>query len=276
MTALSSRYAAYAEDAALAVTLAREAGVQLVALRMALRQAALADEMTSVARQTLGARGDALAQQYLSRALAEARPNDAVLSEEAANDLTRLSAKRVWIIDPLDGTREYAEGDLTRTDWAVHVALVVEGEPVAAAVALPALGLVFDTLSSHAVGPIEPVSARTRIVVSRSRAPALAHSVAARVGAELIPFGSAGAKAMAVVQGHADAYLHAGGLSQWDSCAPVGVALAAGLYASRIDGSPCVYNGADVTMPDLLICRAELANTLLTAIRDATHDANPA
>lgn len=268
MTAPASRYAAYADDAALAVNLAREAGVQL----MALRQAALTDEMSSVPRQKLGARGDALAQQFLSRSLAEARPDDAVLSEEAANDLTRLTAKRVWIIDPLDGTREYAEGDLTRTDWAVHVALVVAGEPVAAVVALPALGLVFDTLSPHAACPVTPVSAPMRIVVSRSRASALAHSVAARVGAELIPHGSAGAKAMAVVQGHADAYLHAGGLSQWDSCAPVGVALAAGLHASRIDGSPCVYNSADVSIPDLLICRVELAEPLLTAIRDATRD----
>ncbi|SUX56217.1 3'(2'),5'-bisphosphate nucleotidase CysQ [Chromobacterium vaccinii] len=211
--------------------------------------------------KALGARGDAESNALILELLRAARPDDGILSEESAPDPARLGERRVWIVDPLDGTREYCEPD--RDDWAVHVALAVDGAPAAAAVALPARGELFSM-------PAPPLAAapegRLKILASRSRPPALAERVAARLGAELAPMGSAGAKAMAVLRGEAHAYLHAGGMNEWDTCAPVGVALAAGLHASRIDGSPCAFNQADVKMPDLLICRPELAETLLAAI----------
>ena len=193
--------------------------------------------------------GDRTAQIFLAAQLAEHRPDDAVLSEEAPDDLRRLTADRVWIIDPLDGSREYAEPG--RTDWAVHVALWERGELVAGAVALPA----------HRPKPRAPYR-RPRIVVSRTRPPAFARQVAEAIGGVLVPMGSAGAKAMAVVRGEADAYLHAGGMYEWDSAAPVHVARAAGLHASRADGRPLHYNQPDPWLPDLLICRPELAGVL--------------
>ncbi|MBX9298489.1 3'(2'),5'-bisphosphate nucleotidase CysQ [Chromobacterium piscinae] len=211
--------------------------------------------------KALGARGDAESNALILELLRAARPNDGILSEESAPDPARLGERRVWIVDPLDGTREYCEP--SRDDWAVHVALAVDGAPAASAVALPALGELFSTPAPLLAAAPE---GRLKILVSRSRPPALAERVAARLDAELVPMGSAGAKAMAVLRGEAHAYLHAGGMNEWDTCAPVGVALAAGLHASRIDGSPCVFNQADVKMPDLLICRPELAETLLAAI----------
>jgi 3'(2'), 5'-bisphosphate nucleotidase len=184
-----------------------------------------------------------------------------VLSEEAIDDISRLEASRVWIIDPLDGTREYAEG---RKDWAVHVALHVDGVLGPSAVALPGLDRV---MSSAAVTPLpEATEGPLRIAVSRTRAPSIAERVAERLAAELVPMGSAGFKAMAVLTGSVDAYLHAGGQYEWDSAAPVGVALAHGLHASRIDGSALVYNRPDPLLADLLICRPELADRLLAAL----------
>jgi 3'(2'), 5'-bisphosphate nucleotidase len=187
---------------------------------------------------------------------------DAVLSEEGADDHGRLDAERVWIVDPLDGTREF--GEPPRTDWAVHVALTVAGAPMAGAVALPALELVLSTevppaLPAATAGP-------PRVIVSRTRPPAAATFLAERLGGVLVEMGSAGAKAMAVVRGEADVYAHSGGQYEWDSCAPVAVALAAGLHCSRIDGSPLVYNRADPYLPDLLICRPELAEPALAAL----------
>jgi len=245
-------------DAALAIEVAARAGKRLLDLR------------ASTPRETLGAVGDREAELLIASLLREARPNDGYFSEEGARDSARLQQRRVWIIDPLDGTREFAETD--RSDWAVHVALTVDGRPDACAVALPALGLTFGT----AHPPVLPAvsSGPMRIVVSRSRAPSLAANVAAECDATLVPMGSAGAKAMAVVRGEAEAYLHAGGMYEWDTCAPVGVALAAGLHASRINGSPCLYNLADAAMPDLLICRKELAEKILSAIR-RTSQGNP-
>ncbi|MEU0878740.1 3'(2'),5'-bisphosphate nucleotidase CysQ [Lentzea sp. NPDC005914] len=193
--------------------------------------------------------GDRTAQNFLAAQLEEHRPGDAVLSEEAPDDPRRLACDRVWIIDPLDGSREYAE--LGRTDWAVHVALWERGELVAGAVALPALRPV----------PRAPHH-RPRIVVSRTRPPECAERIAAAINGVLVPMGSAGAKTMAVVRGDADAYLHAGGMYEWDSAAPVYVARAAGLHASRADGRPLVYNQPDPWLPDLLICRPELAGVL--------------
>jgi 3'(2'), 5'-bisphosphate nucleotidase len=187
-----------------------------------------------------------------------------VLCEEEKDDPARCAVSRVWIIDPLDGTREYGEG---RTDWAVHVALAIDGQPSVGAVALPALGLTF---SSANCPPPSPHDGAPRLLVSRSRPAAQALRLAERIGAETVPMGSAGAKAMAVVRGDADIYLHAGGQYEWDNCAPVAVALAAGLHASRLDGSPLTYNHVDPYLPDLLICRKEAAGGILALLRENT------
>ncbi|MGY1746823.1 inositol monophosphatase family protein [Blastococcus sp. SYSU D00695] len=211
----------------------------------------------------LGDAGDAAAQRAIAAVLAGRRPGDAVFSEEAADDARRLTAGRVWIVDPLDGTREY--GEPGRSDWAVHVALWAGGGLTAAAVALPGLGEVLVTDPPPA--PPAAASSRPRIAVSRTRPPAVAGAAAAAVGGELVPMGSAGFKVTAVVRGEADAYVHAGGMYQWDSAAPVAVALAAGLHATRLDGSPLRYNEPDPWLPDLLVCRPELAPALLAAAR---------
>ena len=212
----------------------------------------------------LGKAGDQIANQFLVHALREQRPQDGLLSEEMQCDGTRLGKSRVWIVDPVDGTREYGEA---RADWAVHVGLAVDGEPVLGAVALPGLraGLV---LRSDQPRPIGPPPQRLRMAVSRTRPAGEAIAVAERLGAELVPMGSAGAKAMAVILGDADIYLHSGGQHEWDSMAPVAVALAHGLHASRIDGGPLLYNRPDVYLPDLLICRKEHAGAVLALVQD--------
>lgn len=210
--------------------------------------------------RALGDAGDATANQFLMAALRQHRPDDGLLSEESTDTAERLAKSRVWIIDPIDGTREYGEA---RIDWAVHVALSVAGLASVGAVALPGLGLV---LRSDQPQPLPPTAHPLRMVVSRTRPAAEAVAVAQALGAELIAMGSAGAKAMAVVRGEADIYLHSGGQYEWDSCAPVAVALAHGLHCSRIDGSPLVYNQADTSMPDLLICRTELAGQVLALV----------
>ncbi|MBU1362177.1 MAG: 3'(2'),5'-bisphosphate nucleotidase CysQ [Gammaproteobacteria bacterium] len=239
-----------ANDAQLASDLARQAGTLLLKAR----------DLTSITGKPLGALGDAVGQQFLSHSLQSLRPNDAVLSEEATDDVARLERSRVWIIDPLDGTREYSEG---RDDWAVHVALCVDGEPVVGAVALPALDLVLDT-STPPKMPHAPDG--LKILVSRSRPPEVASRAAEVLGGELVGMGSAGAKTMAVVRGEAHAYVHAGGQYEWDSAAPVAVALAAGFHVSRLDGAPMVYNQSDTYMPDLVVCRPELRDRLMAAV----------
>jgi 3'(2'), 5'-bisphosphate nucleotidase len=217
--------------------------------------------------------GDRLSHEFLAAELAARRPADAVLSEEGVDDKGRLAADRVWIVDPLDGTREF--GEEGREDWAVHVALWERGTPsgigglTAGAVALPAQGRVLSTGT-----PPEPhLDGNTplRLVVSRSRAPQLVRDVAERIGAELVPCGSAGAKVGTVLSGQTDAYLHGGGFYEWDTAAPVAVATGFGYYASRIDGSDLVYNRANPLMPDILVCRPAIAGLLLEAIREATH-----
>ena len=255
-----------ASDAELALGIATEAGVALLAARAA-----------PVDPAELGRVGDRAAQELLAARLAEHRPHDAVLSEEAEDDPARHTARRVWIIDPLDGTREYSEPG--RTDWAVHVALWTAGDPaasngeaghgslVAGAVALPALGEAYGTADPHRPPPRDP-GARVRIAVSRSRAPAFLAALAERIGAELVPMGSAGAKTMAVVRGEVDAYLHGGGQYEWDSAAPVAVAVAAGLHASRLDGGPLRYNRADPLLPDLFVCRPELVDVLSAGLAE--------
>jgi 3'(2'), 5'-bisphosphate nucleotidase len=215
-----------------------------------------------LAGKALSDAGDKTANAFLVRALQELRPDDGLLSEEHADDQERLAKSRVWVVDPLDGSREYGE---ERADWAVHVGLAIDGAPVLGAVALPGLGEVLRTDKPIAIAaPPE----RLRMVVSRTRPAKEATLVAERIGAELVPMGSAGAKTMAVVRGEADIYLHTGGQYEWDSCAPAAVALAHGLHASRVDGSPLRYNQENTYLPDLLICRKEHAQQLLALYRE--------
>jgi 3'(2'), 5'-bisphosphate nucleotidase len=207
--------------------------------------------------------GDQAAHELLMKLLSTHRPDDAVLSEEGKDDKARLQAKRVWIVDPLDGTREFSEPP--RDDWAVHVALWESGELVAGAVAQPALGETFSTAAS----PVVPdrTSERPRIAVSRTRPPAFVEALAAELGADLVPMGSAGVKVISVVRDISDAYVHAGGQYEWDNAAPVAVARAAGLFCSRIDGSELEYNQDDVSLPDLIVCRPELSESILDFVR---------
>lgn len=241
-----------AADAALAAELAEAAGRILVGLR----------ERGRLDGAALGLEGDRAANAYLVDALRERRPDDGVLSEESRDTEERLSKSRVWIVDPLDGTREYGE---QRPDWAVHVGLAVDGVAAAGAVALPGLdgGLV---LRSDKAAPPGDHVGPPRMLVSRTRPAAEALAVAKQLGCELVPMGSAGAKAMAVVLGQAEIYLHSGGQFEWDNCAPVAVAAAHGLHCSRIDGSDLRYNNRDTYLPDLLICRPEWADPVLEAV----------
>ena len=244
-------------DEALAVALAERAVAALVSLRTG----------SELEGRALKDAGDARAQAVLAAGLAEARSADAVLSEEAVDDPRRLDADRVWIIDPLDGTREYSEH---RDDWAVHVALWTrEAGLVAGAVASPGS---LRTTAGPTPLPSRDPTRPPRLAVSRTRAPALVVALAERLGAETVPMGSAGVKAMAVVAGTVDAYVHGGGQYEWDSAAPVAVARAAGLHTSRLDGSPLVYNRPDPWLPDLVVCRPELAELLLTTIAEIPQE----
>jgi 3'(2'), 5'-bisphosphate nucleotidase len=239
-----------------------------VAERAARAAAGILKELRSGALtgRPLGDAGDAAAEQAIVDTLVRERPDDVIFSEEAADDGRRLGADRVWIVDPLDGTREY--GEAGRSDWAVHVALWERGDLTAAAVALPALGelLLTDPALRVPPRPAGPV----RIAVSRTRPPAVADAVAAALDGVLVPLGSAGYKTVAVARGEVDAYVHAGGMYQWDSAAPVAVARAAGLTTCRLDGSPLVYNDPDPSLPDLLVCRPELAGPILAAVRSSS------
>ncbi|TDO09188.1 3'(2'), 5'-bisphosphate nucleotidase [Mycobacterium sp. BK086] len=236
-------------DHELAADLATQAGKLLLDVRAELADATGAERKAA---------GDKRSHDYLMEALAQARPADAVLSEEGADDPVRLRSSRVWIVDPLDGTREFSE--LDREDWAVHVALWEDGELIAGAVALPAQGV---TLATPSVPAPPPAPAAPRIVVSRTRPPAVALAVRDALNGVLVEMGSAGAKVAAVVQGLADVYVHAGGQYEWDSAAPVAVARAAGLHTSRIDGSPLQYNRPDPLLPDVVVCRPEYAQAVL-------------
>jgi 3'(2'), 5'-bisphosphate nucleotidase len=242
------------QDHADAIRLAEAAGSLLLDLRAGIGTARTAQQAKDL--------GDRSSHEYLTSTLAEIRPRDAVLSEEGADDPIRLESPRTWIVDPLDGTREY--GEPPRTDWAVHVALVVDAIPVVGAVALPAQGKV---LSTAAPPPLPgPPPNKPRILVSRTRPPAWTGELAAQLGGELVPMGSAGAKIAAVILGQADVYVHAGGQYEWDSAAPIAVALASGLHASRIDGSPLVYNQPSPWLPDLAVCHPTLATRVLDAV----------
>lgn len=251
---------ALADDGRLAAAIASAAGRALMELRQ---------RFDGSDGKALKDAGDRLGHALITATLKAYRPSDAVLSEEGADDLARLDADRVWIVDPLDGTREFSEPP--RDDWAIHVALWERGagtsgvgELTAGAVALPAKDL---TLATYDVPVLAPSrSGRPRFMVSRTRPPAEAEHVAASLDGELVPMGSAGAKAMAVLLGEGDAYVHSGGQYEWDSAAPVAVARAAGLHCSRIDGSPLVYNQEDTLLPDLVICRPELAEGVLAAL----------
>jgi 3'(2'), 5'-bisphosphate nucleotidase len=241
--------------------LARDLAATAGSLLMDVRQ-----KLASATPARRGAEGDRRSHEFLIRRLREERPSDAVLSEESLDNLQRLRSSRVWIIDPLDGTREF--GELERNDWAVHVALWDSGRLAAGAVALPAQGL---TLSTPDMRLAEVSPRRTRIMVSRTRPPRVAEEAARSFGAELVPLGSAGAKVAAIIRGEADVYIHAGGQHEWDSAAPVAVALCAGLHASRLDGSPLVYNQPDPSLPDLLVCRPELARLVLATLREVAR-----
>lgn len=242
-------------DADLALRLAAQTGAGLVELRDHLERRRFAPWQVMDG-------GDAAAQRFIEDQLRRHRPADAVLSEEGLEDPRRFDTDRVWIVDPLDGTREF--GEPGRPDWAVHIAVWDHGLLTAGAVSLPAMGLAFGTDPAPILPPTE--RSAPRLVTSRSRAPHAALIVADALGCDAIRLGSAGAKAMAVVTGEADIYLHDGGMYQWDSAAPVAVALAAGLHASRIDGSPLIYNRRDPWLPDLLICRPELSRPVLDAL----------
>jgi 3'(2'), 5'-bisphosphate nucleotidase len=246
-------------DAALAAEIAHHAGQLLLAVR---------DELGFADPRALGAAGDKRANALILERLRDERPRDGVLSEEAHDDLARLELDRVWIIDPLDGTREFSTPG--RDDWAVHVALWQAGVEITdAAVALPAQGELYRTDTVTAPGPRHAAGGAIRVAVSASRPPSILDRIRGSVAVETVSIGSAGAKAMAVVRGEVDAYLHAGGQWEWDSAAPAGVVLAAGLHASRLDGSPLRYNQLDPYLPDLLMCQSDAAERLLAAVRRA-------
>lgn len=242
------------DDAQLAAHLAEVAGQLLLQVRRS----------EVFEGKALGKAGDQTANQYLVHALRHLRPDDGLLSEESKDTEDRLGKSRVWIVDPVDGTREYGEA---RSDWAVHVGLAIDGEATIGAVALPGLenGV---TLRSDRPAASSTYDGSPRLVVSRTRPAKEAVEVAKRLNGELLPMGSAGAKAMAVVRGEAEIYLHSGGQYEWDSCAPVAVARAQGLHCSRIDGSPLLYNRKDTYLPDLLICKPELADDVLDLVRE--------
>lgn len=248
-------------DAELAYQIADTAGRLLVALQ----RSGLFEG------KELGKTADRAANAFIMEVLRIKRPDDAMLSEEENDNPARLGAGRVWIVDPLDGTREYGEA---RTDWAVHVALAVDGRAEIGAVALPGIPLTLGTGAPPAVP--EAPAGRLRMLVSRTRPAPEAVALAERLDADLLPMGSAGAKAMAVVRGEADIYLHSGGQYEWDSCAPVAVARACGLHVSRINGDSLVYNRADPYLPDLLICRKEHAERVLTLVADLRLESSAA
>ncbi len=236
----------------MAADVAAAAGRELLALRT---------EMSTrrVAPFTVGARGDAVAHEVIVDALARHRPDDMVLSEESVDDRRRLDRSRVWIVDPLDGTREFSVPG--RTDWAVHVALVADEVPVAAAVALPAQGI---TLATEPAPPRPPAAVPPRVITSRSRPGRRSRQIADALGASIVQMGSAGAKAAAVIGGHAEVYAHASGLYEWDLCAPAAVAAAAGLHVSRLSGAPLRFNQPDTYVSDFVICHPDLAPAVIT------------
>ena len=248
---MSAHPATALSDAELAAHLAEVAGRLLLEVRAA----------GVFSAKALGKTGDQTANQFLIHAIRAQRPDDGLLSEEEQDNFERLAHSRVWIIDPVDGTREYGE---ERSDWAVHIGLAIDGVPAVGAVALPGLGV---TLRTDQPPVLPPAAAAPRMVISRTRPAKEALAVAEAIDARLVPMGSAGAKAMAIVRGEAEIYLHTGGQYEWDSCAPAAVAMACGLHVSRIDGTALVYNQRDVYMPDLLICRPEWAERVLQLVR---------
>ena len=248
------------DDATLCARLARSTGDILTSIRTA-----GAPDPLLVDSDGLGKSGDKVAQAWIARVLSLHRPDDAILSEEAEDDPSRLDKSRVWVIDPLDGTREYASA---RNDWAVHIALTVDGEVVESAVGMPEMHTVY-TAADYREGRAKADfgELNNRLVISQNSTPQIAVDVAEDLGMEITRLGSCGAKAMSVVRGDNDAYIHAGGQYEWDNAAPIGVALAAGLHCSRLDGTPATYNEPDPYLPDLVICRKEIAEDLLASIQ---------
>ena len=206
--------------------------------------------------------GDDLAHRLLVDALATHRPDDIVLSEEGAEDRRRLVSPRCWIVDPLDGTYDFPFPD--SIEWAVHVALVEDSRPTAAAVAVPGMGKVFAT--DDATGHAGRNGRDVPLVVSGRSSGYAAAAVADRLGGELTACGSAGVKAMLVVSGAVDVYVHASGLWEWDVCAPAAVAEASGLVVTDLDGEEIVYNKSRPIVRGLVISRPEFAEASLDAI----------
>ncbi len=244
------------DDHRIAAEIAEATGVMLVRLRAELVSA-------GVASWRVMDEGDMQAHHFIVERLGALRPGDAILSEEGRDGPARLSADRVWVVDPLDGTNEF--GQPGRSDWAVHIALAVRGEPLVGAVALPAVGVVYGTVDPPPYPPAID-GRRLRVITSRSRSSHAAAVVAHSLDADIVTLGSAGAKAMAIVTGDADIYAHSGGQYEWDNAAPAAVAMSAGLHVSRLDGSPLIYNRPDPWLPDLLICRKELRDDVLAAL----------
>ncbi len=242
-------------DQQIATRVATDAGVMLVALREDL-------DARGTHYWDMKDEGDVAGHRFIIDALRQARPDDVILSEEGNDDRRRLSAERVWIVDPIDGTSEFAEPP--RWDWAVHIALWERGELTAGAVAMPSLGRTFAVDPPEVLPPYE--REQPILVTSRNRNTYAAVAVARSLDCLVGRLGSAGAKTMAVVMGEADVYVHDGGMYQWDTAAPAAVAAAAGLHVSRIDGSPLVYNRPDLWLPDFLVCRREIADATLSAL----------
>jgi 3'(2'), 5'-bisphosphate nucleotidase len=252
---VTTKGSSFLDDSIAAAEIAHAAGLRLLRVRS-----------NGGTAEQLRADGDRISNELILEQLTLRFSGDAVLSEEASDDKSRVGRDRVWIVDPLDGTREFSEPP--RADWAVHVALVIDGLLTVGAVALPSRGVTLSTAHPPVLPPIH--NGPPRLLVSRTRPTEHAPVLAEQMGAELVPMGSAGAKAMAVVLGEGDIYAHSGGQYEWDSAAPAAVAVAAGLHVSRLDGSPLVYNQADPWMPDLLICRPHLAEEVIAICR--RHD----
>lgn len=247
--------------------------------KLLLQLRADADRGASNSDGQLRADGDREANRVITELITSARPQDSILSEEAADDPRRLTASRLWIIDPLDGTREFGERDeagVWRDDFAVHIALWERERGLSlGVVALPGRDLIYR--SDLPLGLPQSHAGAMRIAVSRTRPPAFIAALEKAGAAQLVPMGSAGVKVMAVVTGEVDAYIHAGGQYQWDSAAPVAVALASGMIATRLDGSPLRYNASELLLPDLVVChpdRADEVRALLDAAGVGPNGAN--
>lgn len=266
------------EDAELARTVAQGAGQLLLELRESYGEIEPDDKERANA---LRKEGDRASHEYIAAALSAARPDDAVLSEEGADSDVRLSASRVWIVDPLDGTYEYGQN---RADFAVHIVLWnTEGQArlEAGVVDLPAQGLTRSVLDLDPQLGELPTNRPIRIVASRSRPPAtlaqtvhhlsgsLSEAGITHEGVEVVDVGSVGAKVNEILSGRAEAYIHDTGFYEWDVAAPLNVAHHYGLHAEHIDGQPVVFNQMPPYVNNLVVARADLHGFVMDALRNS-------